>query len=75
MVDDEIDYEVDGWLADEPGGRHVEEDGALVVGRVEGCEYICGGWRVEFRGVDIVDLDRVVCAIFEEGGIPSPARC
>lgn len=57
-------------MAVEPDGRHVEEDGAFVVGCVEGGEDVCGGWGVEARGVDVVDLDCVVCAVFEEGGVP-----
>ena len=70
LVDDEGEGEIGGWLAAEPSGRHVEEDGALKVGCVEGCEYVCGGWRTEAGGVNVVDLDCIVCAIFEEGGIP-----
>lgn len=70
LVDYEGEGEVGGWLAAEPGGGHVEEDGALVVGCVEGCEDVCGGWRVEAGGVDVVDLYCVVCAVFEEGGVP-----
>ena len=70
LVDYEGEGEIGCWLASEPGGRHVEEDGALVVGCVEGGEDVCGGWGVEARGVDVVDLDCVVCAVFEEGGVP-----
>lgn len=58
-------------MAAEPGGGHVDEDGALIVGGVEGCEYVRCGWRVEARFVDVVDLDCVVCTIIEEGRIPS----
>lgn len=70
LVDYEREGEVGGWLAAEPKGAHVEEDGALKVGGVEGREYVCGGWGVEARGVDVVDLDCVVRAVFEDGGVP-----
>lgn len=62
--------EVGGWLVAEPGGAHVEEDGSFIVDGVEGCECVCGGWRGEAAGVDVVDLYGVVYVVFEEGGIP-----
>ena len=74
LVDYEVEGDVGGRLAVEPDGAHVEEDGPFKIGGVEGCEYVCGGWRVEARGVNVVDLDCVVCAVFEEGGIPGHLR-
>lgn len=71
LVDYEGEGEIGGWLAVEPNGRHVEEDGTLKVGGVARCEYVCGGWRVEAGGVDVVDLYCIICAVFEEGGVPS----
>ena len=58
-------------MAAEPGGGHVDEDGALIIGGVEGCEYVCCGGRVEARCVVVVDLDGIVCTVIEEGLIPS----
>lgn len=73
LVDYEGKGEVDGRLAGEPGGRHVEEDGALIICRVEGSEG-GSGRGVEGRGVDVVDLDCVVCGVVEEGGVPCHCR-
>ena len=58
----------------EPEGAHVEVDGALVVGCGEGGEYVGGCWGGEARGVDVVDLDCVFGAVFEEGGVPGYCR-
>lgn len=71
LVDDEGEGEVGGGLALEPEGGHVDEDGALVVGGVAGGEYVCRGGGLEGAGFGVVDLDCVVRAVFEEGGIPS----
>ena len=70
QVDYEGEGEIGGWLAVEPSGGHVKEDRALEVGGVKGCEYVCGGWRVEAGGIGVVDLYCVICAVFEEGWIP-----
>ena len=70
LGDHEGEGEVGGRLALEPSGRHVEEDGALVIGRVERGEDVCRSGGVEARVVGVVDLDRVVRAVVEQGGIP-----
>ena len=57
-------------MALEPSGRHVEEDGALVIGRVERGEDVCRSWGVETRVVGVVNLDRVVRPVVEKRGIP-----
>ena len=54
----------------EPEGTHVEVDGALVVDCGEGGEYVGGCWGGEARGVDVVDLDGILGAVFEEGEVP-----
>lgn len=61
-------------MAFEPEGRHVEEDGALRIGGIEGCEDVCGTWGVECCVVGAVDLYCVVCGVVEEGGIPGDCQ-
>ena len=58
----------------EPEGVHVEVDRTFVVGCCEGGEYVGGCWGGEAGGVDVVDLDGVFGAVFEEGGVPGYCR-
>ena len=74
MVDDEGEGEVGGWEVVEPEGVHVQVDGAFVVGCREGGEYVGGCGGGEARGVDVVDLDGVFGAVFEEVGVPGYCR-
>ena len=41
------------------------------IGRVERCEDSSSSWGIEACVVGVVDLYRVVCAVIEQGGIPS----
>lgn len=70
LVDHEGEGEVGLRFAFEPSGRHVEEDRALVIGSVEGCEDIGSSWGIEARVAGVVNLYRIVCAVIEQGVIP-----